>query len=825
MRVRTLAPVLIVASLVLGAAPGRAGETWRQPPPPVLDVLHAPDFPSTWPDPTGRTIALVERLRYPPIAELAAPMLRLAGVRVNPATNTLHAENAFTSLTLQRLADGRQLRIELPEDARMLRFSWSPDGSRFAFAHRAGHGAELFTGVTETGATRRIEGVHLNPMLGDPISWMPDGRLLVTRVPADRGAAPQAPARPEGPNVSESSGGRATSTYEARDVLATAHDEALFEHFATAGLALVDPESGAVVNLAHRGLIASASPSPDGKHVLVETIRKPFSRRHAWWRFPRDVEVHDLAGAVVTLARLPLADAVPIHGVPEGPRQHAWRSTAPATVTWIEALDGGDWSRQVPHRDRVLALAAPFEGEPAEIYRATHRARGLSWGDTDDLLVVEEYERERRWRHVTALHPDTEGAAPVKLFDLSANDGYADPGSPVMRALPSGHAAIRQVPGGFFMAGQGASPEGDRPFLDTFDVTTRVSARAWRSERNAYERFLGFAENDTTRLLVRAESASRPPNVVELRRAGSRRVAAGEAATRWTARAVTSFPDPAPIMRGVKKQLVTFARADGTPLSFTLMTPPGWKGGPLPTIVYAYPLEYSDPATAGQVSGTEHSFTRPAGASHLFLLLSGYAILHDTNMPVVGHPDTAYDTFIEQLVASAEAAVAKAVEMGVTDPDRVGVMGHSHGGLMTATLLAHSDIFRAGIARSGAYNHTMRPFGFQSERRTLWQAMDNYVRLSPVMHAPKINEPILIIHGEVDQNPGTVPLQSEKLYDAIRGTGGTARLLMLPHEMHGYSSREAVEHVLAEQVAWFDRHVRDAAPRAVAKSEAQAATQ
>ena len=808
--------VALVALALCSAHPCLAQTTWQQPPKEVLDVLHAPDFPSTWVDPTGATVALADRLRYPPIADLAAPMLRLAGVRVNPNTNSLHAETTFTSLTLRRISDGRETAIALPAEPRILRFTWSPDGTRFAFAHRAADGVLLYTGLTATGAVQAVLALHLNPMLGDPMTWMPDGkRLLVKRIPADRGPAPVRALRPEGPNVLESSGASATSTYEARDVLATAHDEALFEHHAMARLALVDADTAAVTDLAQPGLIASASPSPDGSLLLVETLHRPFSRRHAWWRFPRDVEIHDLTGrTVTTLARLPLADAVPIQGVPEGPRSHDWRPTAPATLTWVEALDGGDWSRKVSHRDRVVALAAPFSSEPQELHRAVHRVRGVSWGDTDDLLVIEEYERARRWRHAWALHPDVSGFAPVKIFDVSANDGYADPGSPVTRELPSGHHAIAQSGDGFHLAGQGSSPQGDRPFLDHFTPETRQSTRLWRCERGELARFVDFVGGDARKLLVRSESATRPPNLVELRRAGTRRAEAGEALTAWTARPVTAFQDQTPILRQIKKQIVTFKRADGTPLSFTLYTPPGWKPGQrLPTIVYAYPLEYSDPATAGQVSGTEASFTRLGGASHLFLLLAGYAVLHDTSMPVVGDPDTAYDTFIEQLVAAADAAVAKAVEMGIADPDRVGVMGHSHGALMTATLLAHSDTFRAGIARSGAYNHTMRPFGFQGERRTLYQAMDTYVRLSPVMHAPKVNEPLLIIHGEADQNPGTVPLQSEKLYEAVRGAGGTTRLVMLPHEMHGYGSREAVEHVLAEQLAWFDRFVKNAPAR------------
>ena len=306
-----------------------------------------------------------------------------------------------------------------------------------------------------------------------------------------------------------------------------------------------------------------------------------------------------------------------------------------------------------------------------------------------------------------------------------------------------------------------------------------------------------------------SESPVDPPNLHVATLGDPVAAEEGEASRARTSTPVTHFPDPAPILRDIERRIVTYERVDGVPLSFKLYLPPGYEEGtPLPTVLYAYPREFSDARTAGQVRGSDQTFTRFGGTSHLFFLLQGYAVLHNTRLPVIGDPDTAYDTFVEQLVMGAEAAVGEAVRLGVTDPDRIGVMGHSHGGLMTVTLLAHSDLFKAGIARSGAYNHTIRPFGFQSERRTLWQARDTYLHLSPVMHAPSINEPLLLIHGAVDENPGTVPLQSERLFEAVRGVGGTVRWVSLPHEGHGYRARESVEHVLWEQLQWFDTHVR-----------------
>lgn len=793
------------------------GTSWRKPRQQILDVLHAEDLPRSLLSPTGEVLALIKVLRYPPLADLAQPMLRLAGVRINPRTNGRHAQYTYMEVTLLRVADGQEVKLSLPTKSRVIDWLWSADGKRFAFLNEASDSIELWVGETASGQISRIKDLRVNPVLSSAVTWMPDQRtLLVKRIPPGRGAQPEKPPAPPGPKVQESSGAPATSTYEARDLLTGPYDRALFEHYALSQLVLVNAESGQLTSLGEPGILANVQPSPGGRLILVERLHKPWSYLYAWYRFPRDVEIWDVDGKRVHIAaRLPLADQVPIHGVPEGPRAHEWRSTEPATLVWFEALDGGDPGREATYRDRLMMQKAPFQEEPRKIYRAPHRIRNLWWGERDGLLMVYEWERERRWKHVWALNADDPSSAPLHLIDQSVNDRYNDPGYPVQRQLPTGAWVVVQDGDALFLSGQGASPQGDRPFLDRLSLSTLESERLFRCDKTVHEYFAGWLDLGEKTFLTRRESPTEVPNnFIRTLKGKLKEPEAGEAEWETDLRHLTSFRDPTPQLRGITQKIVTYERADGTPLSLTLFLPPGYQEGRrLPTVINAYPLEYSDPETAGQVSGSEKRFLRLMGTTSLFFLLDGYAVLQNVAMPVIGDPDTAYDTFIEQLVASAKAAIDKAVELGVTDGERVGIMGHSHGGLMTATLLAHSDLFRSGIARSGAYNHTMRPFGFQSERRTLWQAMDTYIRLSPVMHANKINEPLLLIHGEVDQNPGTVPLQSEKLYEAVRGTGGTVRLLILPHEQHGYRSREAVEQVLAEQLDWFERYVKNAPPR------------
>src|SRR4029453_4022925 len=391
------------------------------------------------------------------------------------------------------------------------------------------------------------------------------------------------------------------------------------------------------------------------------------------------------------------------------------------------------------------------------------------------------------------------------------NDRYNDIGTPVTRILPNGNSVMRQNGDEIFLSGVGASPEGDRPFFRRMNLKTLKTDEIFRSGVEEYETFLGMVDEGGTTFLTRKESIVEPPNVYvrQVCPPGTQCIAVAN-------RKVTDFADPTPQLRGIRKQLVKYKRADGVDLSFTLYTPPGYKEGTrLPTVVWAYPLEFTDAATAGQVSGSTNRFTQIGSISHLFFLLEGYAVLDDATMPVVGDPLTVNDTFIKQVVDSAKAAIDKGVEMGVVDPDRVGVGGHSYGAFMTANLLAHSDLFRAGIARSGAYNRTLTPFGFQGERRTFWEAPDLYSKVSPVFYANKINEPILLIHGEADNNQGTFPIQSERLFAAISGNGGTARLVMLPLEAHGYSAKESVEHTLYEMVQWFDKHVKNANTRTV----------
>ena len=788
----------VIAVLLIVADLNFAQQGYKKPPKEVLDILNAPVTPGASVSPTRDNIILTTGLRYPPLADLAQPMLRLAGRRINPAANSPHRYQYSVGLTLKRIADGAEVKIDVPSGAKISGLEWSDDGKHFAFLNGTANRVELWVGDAATGKIRNLKGVTVNSVMGNAINWMPDNRtLLVQLVPATRGAAPAMPPVPNEPNTQESSGRPGpVRTYE--DLLKSPHDENLFEYYATSQLSLIDTTTGRSTPLGQPAIFQSLNAAPDGHHILVTRAHRPFSYLFTESSFPKEIEVWDTKGKVVyKVASLPLADQVPIDGVISGPRSLRWVPNEPATLVWAKALDGGDPKKKVPHRDSVWTIKAPFNTPPVEWFKTEQRFRDISFGEKG-LVLFSDYERDKRWLRTFMFDAAKPQTAPKLVWSRNQQDRYNDAGTPVTRAV-GGQRAILQDGDSIYLIGAGASPEGEFPFLDRFNLQTLKAERLFRSDANSYESVVALLSDDGKQFVTRRESPAEAPNYFVR--------TSGDAAPR----ALTKFADPTPQLRGVKKQLVTYKRADGVQCSFTLYLPPNYKEGTrLPTVVWAYPVEFTDPTTAGQITGSTQKATSIVGSSHLFFLMEGYAVLDNATMPIVGTPETVNNTYVEQIVMSAKAAIDKATEMGVTDPERVGVGGHSYGAFMTANLLAHSDLFHAGIARSGAYNRTLTPFGFQNERRTLWEASELYLKVSPFMFASKINEPVLMIHGEADDNTGTFPIQSERMYQAMKGHGATVRLVMLPHEAHGYAGRESIEHVLYEMISWFDKYVKNA---------------
>ena len=808
---------LVAAATVMLAAPAVAG--YDTPPENLLKVLKAPPPPSPSVDPTGRRLLLTTSQTYPSIQRVARPYLKLAGVRLEPDNRSRHDTRAgygipacVADFTVVDIASGKEATVALPEGACPGPAQWSPDGNRLVFQNVAPASVELWLVDAATGQARKVPDLQLNPIFGSTVQWLDGSRtLLVKRVPQHQGPPPAEGEGAAGPDVQESLGGQGeSSTYEARDTLKSAHDEALFAYYGQSQLAVVDAASGAVREVGEPAIYNDVSGAPDGVHVLTEAIKPPFSHAVTYDRFAHDVAVLDVEkNMTAPIASLPLADRVPVHGVPEGPINFGWRATDPATLVWSEALDKGDWNVEVPARDRVLMLKAPFSAEPTEIARTKQRFAGYAWSPKPDLAFLYEYDQNRHWQTTHIVDVDKPGDPGRVLWDMSYDELYEDPGNFVYQVLPNGAYAVRMEGDSVFLRGQGASKQGDRPFLDRLDLDTLATERLFRSGTDEYDQFLGFTA-DAGKYVTWHQSVTAPPNAfVRTLGAPVADAAGGEARYAADGTQLTRVPDPTPEVRRIEKKLVTYKRDDGVDLSFTLYTPPDYREGTrLPAILYAYPMDFASSAQAGQVSGSQQTFTRLP--YYRLLLLAGYAIIDNAAFPIVGDPKTAYDTYLEQLEADARAAVDKAVELGVVDRDRIGVTGHSHGALMTANLVAHTDLFKAGVATSGSYNKTLTPFGFQNERRSVWQAQDVYLKASPFFYADKIKRPLLLVHGEDDANPGTEPIQSRKLYQAIRGNGGITRLVMLPHEPHWYTALESNEQVVYEMLNWFDRYVKNA---------------
>jgi dipeptidyl aminopeptidase/acylaminoacyl peptidase len=799
------AACLITVSAAIQFAQTTEVPRYQLPPKEIVAAFDATPLPAAILAPSKQVIALSYRRAYPTIAELSQPILRLAGARVNPNTNGPQRTANIYAITLKRISDGAETKIVVPPQANLSNLHFSPDGSQLSFLNTKPRGIELWIADVATGRSKLVSGVdRLNATTGDPCDWLRDNKTLIcTLVVAARGTVPTAPNVPMGPNIQENIGKAAPApTFE--DMLKTAHDDALFEYYFTSQIAAIDATTGRKTMIGKPAIFDSVSPSPSGEYLLVTKIKRPFSHLIPTGGFPQDVEVWTRAGQLAKkIADVPTREGVPLTGVQTGPRGINWRQDLPAAVVWVEALDGGDMKNKVPFRDKVMSQAAPFTGEPSEFAKTEWRYAGVSFTEKGIALLSEADRASRRIRTWVIA------STPRKLWERRQDAAYENPGTPVMRRDSGGGGfgggaagAIMQSGDYIFLTGQGASPEGDRPFIDRLNLETFETERLFRSDVKSYETVVAPLDEEGKLILTRYESPKDPPNYF-VHDLGAN-----------TTRPVTDFKDPQPQLRGVSRQLITYTRKDGVKLSGTLYLPPGYQPGTrLPVIMWAYPREFGDPDSASQITGSANRFTIVSGYSHIFLLLSGYAILDNPTMPIVGPGETANDHYVEQLVASAEAAIDKVVDMGIGDRNRMGVGGHSYGAFMTANLLAHSRLFRAGFAESGAYNRSLTPFGFQSERRTFWEVPELYAKMSPFWNANNVKDPILLMHGEMDDNSGTFPIQSERFYMALKGHGATVRYVTLPYEAHGYAARETLLHVLAERINWFDKYVKNAPSR------------
>ena len=803
---RKTALITLIVAIVFGNAFAQVDITYQEPPKEILELVDAPGVPTPIFDYKNENIVLLNRSRFKSIAELSETELRLAGLRINPVTNIGSRTNYYTNVSLMKVGDREEKAVSgLPEKPVLANFSWSPDQTKMAFTHTTSKGVELWVLDIASATCKKLSEANLNANLGSPFEWFDSSdKLLVKFIPDDRQPLiDKSTAVPTGPSVSVSDGTKAQNrTYQ--DLLKDKADEFNFEQLVRSTLYTVDL-NGEKDFWKETAMYAGFNFSPDGVYVMVETLHKPFSYLVTLDRFPQKTIIYDQNGKEIKLVlNAPLEEVRPqgFMATTKEIRSLRWRSDKPAELYYVKALDEGDPAIEVPFRDEIFTLKAPFDGEPLSILKTQQRYRGITWGSDEVAIAYDRWWNTRNTK-TYLFNPSNPSQEPEILFDRNENDRYNDPGSFVTERNELGQYTLTLNKNKVYLTGTGYSPEGIRPFFDEFDLKSKENLRLWRADgKETLENISRVLDAKSGVLLTRVEASTTFPNYFI--RNTKRRIAPQQ---------LTFFANPIESLNGIHKEVITYKRDDGIELSGTLYLPAGYdreKKEKLPMILWAYPREYKDKSTAGQVTSSPHTFTYPGYGSVIFWVTQGYAILDGAAFPIVGEGDKEpNDTFIKQLVANGKAAIDAVDELGYIDRNRVAVGGHSYGAFMTANLLSRCDLFAAGIARSGAYNRTLTPFGFQSEERTYWEAPEIYYNMSPFMHADKMKTPLLLIHGEADNNSGTYPLQSERYFNALKGLGATVRLVMLPKESHGYAARESILHMLWEQNEWLDKYVKN----------------
>ncbi|WP_075348731.1 alpha/beta hydrolase family protein [Algoriphagus marinus] len=797
--------VILIIISILGTFyhQGIAQTSYQTPPKAIADLVNAPSTPSVSFSKNGDWMMLLERADNPSIEELSQPELRIAGLRINPATSGPSRGRGVENIKIKMTQSGEEIQIKgLPTKPSMGGFALSKDEKYLAFTQTEANGISLWVVDLGTFEAKKLTDPILNETVGNSMAWTPENQILIKAANPNRGGIPQKPSAPAGPIVQESTG-EASPNRTYQDLLSNPYDEKLFAYFIDSQIMLVDLD-GNKKPIGPSGMIKSMDLSPDGKFLLVDLIKKPFSYLVPASRFPYDVEIWDRTGKKVkTLAQIPLDENRPtgFDATVTGPRNINWRADKGAMLYWVEAQDGGDPRNDVKDREIIYTLDSPFSGEKKTLATTPYRFAGIAWSDDNFAIMNERWSASRKEMR-SVINPSKPDQAKRVIIERSSDDLYNDPGDPLFVENEFGKNVLMRNGDLVFMTSPGGSPDGNMPFLSTFNTKTKEQNILWRSQAPYYERVVKVLDDSGSEFITLKESTDIQPNywLVNTKK-------------RMAPLQVTNFAHPYESLKGIQKQQVTYSREDGLNLSAVIYTPAGYdpaKDGTLPVLMWAYPREYKSKEVAAQVRGSKYAFTRLSWGSPIYWVTRGYAIMDQTEMPIVGEGDKEpNDYFVEQLVWNAEAAIDKIVDMGIGDRMRIAVGGHSYGAFMTANLLSHTDLFAAGIARSGAYNRTLTPFGFQYEQRTYWEAPEVYFNMSPFSYAHKVTTPILMIHGEADNNSGTFPIQSERYYNALKGHGATARLVFLPNESHGYAAQESILHTLWEMDTWLEKYVKN----------------
>ncbi len=804
---KTLFHSAILAALFMSVTPVQAQENlpYQKPSQEILTLVDVPTAPIVRIDDQKEYMVLMYRDAFKSIEELSREEMRLGGLRIDPVTHIGSRTRYYNNIGIKNITDktaAENAVAGLPEKPLMANFTWSPDQKNMAFTQTTATGVELWVLDIVRAEAMRLSGATVNASTDEVINWFEGSDAILVKMisPEREPLIDVAHSVPSGPTISVADGKKAQNmTYQ--DLLQNKNDEHNFEQLILSEIVKISLDGTREVWL-ESDMYTGISFSPDGNYVLVGTIEKPFSYLVPYERFPSKSTVYTKeAERVETVLAVPLVEDLPqgFMAVRTGRRDMSWRSDRPATLVFAEALDGGDPENETAFRDELFQLDAPFSGTPVSLTKTINRYSGIRWGN-DQIAVVTDYWWNNRNTKVYLFNPSDPDQEPVILFDLNYQDRYGDPGNFVTQRNLWGSEVLSLDGTRAYLVGEGFTEKGQFPFLDEFNLATKQTKRLYQSEYTDQLESLIDYDAAKKQLLVRIESPTEFPNYFFRDLKKNKLIQ------------ITAFENPFRSIRDVHKEVITYQRDDGLELSGTLYLPVGYdieRKVKAPMILWAYPQEFKDKSSAGQNTSNPNQFTYPYYGSAIYWVAKGYVVLDEAAFPIVGEGDEEpNDTYIEQLVANAKAAIDAVDNLGYIDRTKVAVGGHSYGAFMVANLLSHSDLFAAGIARSGAYNRTLTPFGFQSEERTYWEAPGIYYEMSPFMHADKMKTPLLLIHGEADNNSGTFPLQSTRYFNALKGLGATVRLVILPKESHGYAARESILHMLWEQDQWLEKYLK-----------------
>lgn len=778
---------------------------YQFPPEEILQLADYERIPSIEMDVHNKYLLYIYRNTYKTLEDLSQPEIMLAGRRINPKTNISSRIDYIKNLKVAFVDGGEPVQVSgLPDNPRIAYLTWSRDDSKIAFLNAVSKGLELWIMDFETASAKKLANGGVNAFFGNPICWFADNQHILIRMsPENRPPIIDSQsAFPEGPVVSTSNGTKSHNrTFQ--DLLKNKTDEDNFITLATSEYYKVDM-NGYKSLFKEADLYKNENISPDGNYVLISVLRKPFSYIVPEEYFPKQNIVCDSEGNTIKVVNeVPLLDSLPkgFMAVQKEKRSFGWRADEPSTLAFVESLDGGDPAIEVEFRDAIYTWKAPFSTEPELLCKTSLRFSNISWGNSN-IAIVDDYWYDTRQTKTYFINPSNRNEKHEAIFERNYQDIYSFPGNFEVKKNAYGKYALCIEDNCLFLSSPGHAPDGQFPFIDKLRLDNYKTVRLYQSEyKDKIEEIYSFEQFVKGDALVRIQSSTEYPNYF-IRNIKNN-----------TIRQLTHFKNPFESIKNVHKELIKYKRNDGVELSGTLYLPADYdvnSGKKLPLLIWAYPSEFKDKYSAGQSTANPNEFTFPHYSSFVYWITRGYAVLDDAAFPIIGEDKSEpNDNFIEQLIANAKAAIDAVDKLGFINPEKVGVGGHSYGAFMVANLLTHSQLFACGVARSGAYNRTLTPFGFQSEQRNYWEASEVYNAMSPFVHADKMKTPVLLIHGEADNNSGTFTLQTERYFQALKGHGAPARMVILPKESHGYVARENILHLLWEQDRFFEKYLKE----------------